>query len=119
MLGNFRPSEPLTRGELESKGIWDFDRLCKPHLSWRYLVEVFGDLASEVSINYFHETQNGNFEFRDEYNSEKLIQNIKSSRHLHWLESEIQTIKKGLLKCIQNVVLIRHPEDDHAFYPVS
>ena len=26
LLGHFRPSHPLTREELESHGIWDFDR---------------------------------------------------------------------------------------------
>eukprot|EP00210_Caulerpa_lentillifera_P004848 g4629.t1 len=117
LLGNFRPSIPLTRQELESKGIWDFDRLCKPHLPWKFLQKVFGDLADEVSVNYLREVKNRVFEFRDQYNSEKQIQKIESSRHLQWLESEITTIKKGLLKCIQNVVLIRHPQDESVFYP--
>ncbi len=31
LLGHFRPSYPLTRQELESHGIWDFDRSPTPN----------------------------------------------------------------------------------------
>lgn len=47
-LGHFRPSIPLWRHELESRGLWDMDRLIKPYVRHHIIEELFGSLAVEV-----------------------------------------------------------------------
>ena len=42
LLGHFRPSHPLTREELESHGIWDFDR--------QALLAVQGERPQRMSL---------------------------------------------------------------------
>lgn len=44
---------------------------------------------------------------------------IVPRKNSSWLVNEVTSIKEGLLKLFQNVVLIRHPKDKDAFYPVS
>ncbi|GMH36293.1 hypothetical protein BSKO_04161 [Bryopsis sp. KO-2023] len=111
LLGCFRPSYPLTRQELESRGIWDFDRLCEPFVQWSHLEEMFGDWAHSVAADYFHKQSNGLFRFREECNSEVKIKKICSKKRGG--EGE----ETGLLKLLQNVLLIRHPKDNDAFFP--
>lgn len=37
LVGKFRPSIPLSQEELEREGIWDFDRLSRPHIRQEFL----------------------------------------------------------------------------------
>jgi len=48
-----------------------------------------------------------------------MIQQIDLGSSAKWLEMEVGVIKKGLLKCVQNVVLIRNPSDPESFYPAK
>eukprot|EP00166_Cyanidium_caldarium_P002981 ctg_2867.g483 len=43
LAGRFRPVLPLQRHELESRGLWDIERLCEPYISDKVLRELFGD----------------------------------------------------------------------------
>ena len=68
LLGRFRPSVPLWKHELEAKGIWDFDRLCEPYVTWSLLEKAFGEsLAAEVACRYFVEYSNHRYRFRPQY----------------------------------------------------
>ena len=48
LLGHFRPSVPIARHELESRGMWDLERLTQPYIRWHILKEAFGSMAAEV-----------------------------------------------------------------------
>jgi len=78
----------------------------------------FKDLAAEVSIRFFQEDGYGRFNLREQYNTERMIQQIDLGSSAKWLKMDAGVIKKGLLKCVQNVVLIRNPSDPDSFYPV-
>lgn len=98
---------------------WNWIRLCEPYVQWHMLEETFGsELASEVSWKYFQEVHSNIYKFREEYNTEKKIDDILPRRNSQWLIDEVATVKKGLLKLLQNVVLIRHSSNPNAFYPV-
>ncbi|KAK9824488.1 hypothetical protein WJX72_010729 [[Myrmecia] bisecta] len=118
LLGHFRPSLPLTRHELESHGIWDFDRLCDPFVTWTILEDTFGDLAQEVASKYFVEHRQGYFKFRPQFASESDIEAIQArAGSPAWLVDEVQRTRTGLLRLRQNVVLLRDSQDSSHFYP--
>lgn len=121
LLGRFRPSVPLYRHELESRGIWDFDRLCEPYITPALLDRTFGALASEIADRYFVEGSGRRLKFRDQYASEKALDKLRARAGLpEELVNEMEVTRKGLLALRQNVVLLRDPDDpQQRFYPVS
>uniref|UniRef100_A0A2N9HXH8 4-alpha-glucanotransferase n=1 Tax=Fagus sylvatica TaxID=28930 RepID=A0A2N9HXH8_FAGSY len=87
LVGKFRPSIPLSQEELEREGLWDFDRLSRPYIRQEFVTE------------------------------KKIAAKLKSSAERSLLlESEDKT-RRGLFDLLQNIVLIRDPEDPRKFYP--
>ncbi|KAI3753492.1 hypothetical protein L2E82_25546 [Cichorium intybus] len=94
LVGKFRPSIPLSQEELEKKGIWDFDRLSKPYILQEFL------------------------QFKDDCNTEKkVVAKLKSLIEKSLLLESEDKLRRGLFDLLQNVVLIRDPEDATSFYP--
>jgi hypothetical protein len=61
-------TRPRPLQELESRGIWDFDRLCEPWITDEVLRETFGaELAPEVAARYLQEQVGGRYRFRKMY----------------------------------------------------
>ncbi|KAI3431637.1 hypothetical protein D9Q98_004684 [Chlorella vulgaris] len=120
ILGHFRPSIPLSRQELESHGIWDFDRLCEPWITDELLQDVFGaELAPEIAARYLQEQVGGRYRFRQAYSSELALASVPVRRCLapDSPPEGAEDVRKGLLALRQNVVLLRDAEDPNAFYP--
>lgn len=116
LLGKFRPSIPLSQDELEREGIWDFDRLSRPYIRLEILQDKFGPSWAVIASTFMNEYQKDHFEFKEEYNTEKKIASkLKLCQNL-FMESE-DIIKAGLFDLLQNIVLIKDPEDSKSFYP--
>eukprot|EP00887_Chlorella_sp_A99_P000572 scaffold17.g572.t1 len=134
LLGRFRPSAPIQRSELESRGIWDVDRLCDPHVTPAVLTDRragragggreacwrFGRaMAADLARRYFEPGAGGRLRFRPELASEKAILGLEpppGSTPADVEEADFVTAE--LLSLRQNVVLLRDPADPAAFYPV-
>ncbi|XP_073104819.1 4-alpha-glucanotransferase DPE2 isoform X2 [Elaeis guineensis] len=118
LLGKFRPSIALSQEELEREGIWDFNRLSRPYIRQEILQDKFGSLWTVIAANFLNEYQKLCYEFKEDCNTEKkIIAKLKSSpEKLLWLEKE-DKIRKDLFDLLQNIVLIRDPEDSRKFYP--
>ena len=120
LLGRFRPSVPLWRNELETRGIWDFDRLCEPYVTSGLIERIFGEgeLAVEVAARYFTDGPGRRLKFRPQYATEAALWTLRPRPGLpKELADEVDTVRKGLLTLRQNVVLLRDPEDPERFYP--
>ncbi|XP_057505875.1 4-alpha-glucanotransferase DPE2 [Actinidia eriantha] len=116
LVGKFRPSIPLSQEELEREGIWDFDRLSRPYIRQEFLVDKFGASWTVIASNFLNEYQQHHYEFKDDCNTEKkIVSKLKSCTPL-LLESE-DKIRRNLFDLLQNIVLIRDPEDAKKFYP--
>ncbi|XP_072996367.1 4-alpha-glucanotransferase DPE2 [Typha latifolia] len=118
LVGKFRPSIALSQEELEREGIWDFNRLSRPYIRQEMLQDKFGSLWTTVASNFLNEYQKLCYEFKEECNTEKKITaKLKtSSGKSLWSEKENE-IRSGLFDLLQNIVLIRDPEDSRKFYP--
>ncbi|KAK3163987.1 hypothetical protein QOZ80_1AG0011050 [Eleusine coracana subsp. coracana] len=118
LVGKFRPSIPLSQEELLSEGLWDFDRMSRPYVRQEILEEKFGSFWPVIAANFLNEYQKQCYEFKEECNTEKkIVTKIKTSpENSLWLEKE-DSIRCGLFDLLQNIVLIRDPEDSTKFYP--
>jgi 4-alpha-glucanotransferase len=143
LLGCFRPVLPLTRQELDSKGIWDIDRLCKPFISMDLLVELFGELSVVVS-EFFLFKKHEYFEVKESFTKssasfwndtskwgKSFVDFIKATQqeqqhsasagggggdNVHTVVC-IETVQRGLRALMQNVVLLRDKADANTFHP--
>ncbi|EFJ42152.1 cytosolic 4-alpha-glucanotransferase [Volvox carteri f. nagariensis] len=119
LLGYFRPSRPLTRSELEQRGVWDIDRLTRPYITEALVRQLFGaERAEVVSATYMLEDGKGKYRLRPAYSSEAAIAAIPLREDSpDWLVREVEETRAGLIKLRQNVVLLPDPEDPDAFHP--
>ncbi|WOK96012.1 4-alpha-glucanotransferase DPE2 isoform X1 [Canna indica] len=118
LVGKFRPSIALSQEELEREGIWDFNRLSRPYIRPEMLQEKFGTFWTVIASIFFNEYQKLCYEFKEDCNTEKkIIAKLKSLPEKSlWSEKE-DTIRRELFDLLQNIVLIRDPEDARKFYP--
>ncbi|KAJ9547973.1 hypothetical protein OSB04_020516, partial [Centaurea solstitialis] len=118
LVGKFRPSIPLSQEELEKEGIWDFDRLSKPYILQEFLQEKFGPSWIVVASHFMNEFQKSRYEFKDDCNTEKKIAaKLKSLVEKSLLSESEEKLRRDLFDLLQNIVLIRDPEDPKSFYP--
>ncbi|KAL8460086.1 hypothetical protein ACS0TY_031848 [Phlomoides rotata] len=118
LCGKFRPSIPLSQEELESEGMWDFNRLSRPYIRKHMLEEKFGASWTVIAASFLNEYQKDHYEFKEECNTEmKIVSKLKSGvERSIFLEGE-EKLRRNLFDLIQNVVLMRDPEDPKCFYP--
>ncbi|MCO5549092.1 hypothetical protein L7F22_002558 [Adiantum nelumboides] len=112
LMGKFRPSIPLSQEELEREGIWDFNRLSKPYIRYHILQEKFGESCNQLADIFLNEYEHLCYEFKEEYNTEKKL--VKA---LESMEASCCSMRGKLIDLLQEVVLIRDPEDSRKFYP--
>ncbi|XP_062004208.1 4-alpha-glucanotransferase DPE2 [Rosa rugosa] len=117
LVGKFRPSIPLSQEELEKEGIWDFDRLARPYIPQEILQIKFGDSWTFIASSFLNEYQKNHYEFKEDCNTEKKIASkLKSFSGRSLLQNE-DHIRHELFDILQNIVLIRDPENPRNFYP--
>jgi 4-alpha-glucanotransferase len=130
LMGRFRPSVPIRRHELDSRGLWFIDRLCEPHITSRLLNDVFGDRQGEAAGRFLEETGSCGladggtatmYRFKTEFETEEGLLGSDAFKvragSPDWLVAETEAMRKGLLSMQHNVCLLRDPEDADAFYP--
>ena len=182
LLGRFRPSVPLWREELESHGVWDFDRLCAPHITPDVLHETFGEDLAPLAARLTEDAGHGRLRLVRGADTEDRIEALcgggggggagldaplaprggcgysisgAAGRHTWSADgsgadggswrgnvddgggdaashtntdafvsalasldaASRRSLRDGLLSLVQNVVLLRDPEDAQRFYP--
>ncbi|VFQ91109.1 unnamed protein product [Cuscuta campestris] len=118
LCGKFRPSIPISQEELESEGIWDFDRLCRPYIRLELLKEKFGDSWTIVASNFLKEYKKDFYEFKEECNTEKTLSSkLKLLLEKSMLTEGEEKLRRDLFDLLQDVVFIKDREDPRKFYP--
>ncbi|KAK3010333.1 hypothetical protein RJ639_013026 [Escallonia herrerae] len=118
LVGKFRPSIPLSQEELEREGIWDFDRLSLPYILQEFLQDKFGPSWTVIASSFMNECGNHRYQFREDCNTEKKIASkLKSCMEKSLFSESEDELRRILFDLLQNIVLIRDPEDPTKFYP--
>ncbi|XP_004493319.1 4-alpha-glucanotransferase DPE2 isoform X2 [Cicer arietinum] len=118
LVGKFRPSIPLSQEELEREGIWDFNRLSRPYIRQEILQQKFGLAWTFVATTFLNEYEKNCYEFKEDSNTEKkIVSKLKTSAESSLLLDGEDKIRRSLFDLLQNIVLIRDPEDPKSFYP--
>jgi 4-alpha-glucanotransferase len=75
-LGHFRPSQPLTRTQLQHLGLWDVERLCDPWIPDDMLREALQKEYEEVVSLYFEQCSDHSLRFRPQWQDERALATI-------------------------------------------
>uniref|UniRef100_A0A6B2KXF1 4-alpha-glucanotransferase n=1 Tax=Arcella intermedia TaxID=1963864 RepID=A0A6B2KXF1_9EUKA len=119
LMGHFYPSIPIHRDELSRRNIWDIERLTVPYIPEEAIRGAFGDKAQYILDVYLDRLPNGNYNFKDQYNTErKILDYLEGLKGVKPNDIDPVHIKNVFLYFIKNVVLLPQPENpqDH-FYP--
>mmetsp|Transcript_16243 Transcript_16243/g.26791 ORF Transcript_16243/g.26791 Transcript_16243/m.26791 type:complete len:957 (-) Transcript_16243:249-3119(-) len=120
LLGRFRPCLPITRGELDARGIWDINRLCEPYIRSHLVERIFHGNATHIIQTYLQpcDPRPYAFKFRPEYDTERKIQ-ASLALPASAVEAEREVNEKlmdGLFSLLSNVILIRDGTEPNAFH---
>ncbi len=121
LMGHFNPSLAFHRNELAQWGInFHYDRFCKPYIREHMLLEIFGDQRNAVKAEYLHEYEEGCYEFKEEFNTQRKIRNHilhhqemdpAGEEHYTWLGHQLNRL-------ISEVIFFEAPlSDGEAFNP--
>jgi 4-alpha-glucanotransferase len=123
LRGRFRPVNPIKREELDSRGIWDIERLCEPYISETQLRRVFGDQKWTFVRDFFLQPWYNRYRFREIYDSEIKLQaffadEAQARRFCEQSGIDQEYLRLELFRFQNDVILLRdfdHPEE--AFHP--
>ena len=103
IMGRFNPSLPFHQNEFSDWGIsFDRERFCRPYIRAHMIHEIFGTHAEMVFHEYLQEYAPGQFEFREEFNSQrKLKEHFDAFEHkddFHtWLKANLNRLHSEVL----------------------
>eukprot|EP00173_Palmaria_palmata_P004138 Plantae.Rhodophyta-Palmaria_palmata.ctg50.p1 GENE.Plantae.Rhodophyta-Palmaria_palmata.ctg50~~Plantae.Rhodophyta-Palmaria_palmata.ctg50.p1 ORF type:complete len:549 (-),score=127.63 Plantae.Rhodophyta-Palmaria_palmata.ctg50:492-2138(-) len=119
MAGRMFPSYPIQRSELESRGLWDVQRLTMPYIRDGLLEGMFGDNWWKVKDRFFCPLWDDRLKFKDEYDTERKID---AALKLPADASNVQIakndkLKQGLYNLHNNVCLLVDEAESDSFHP--
>ena len=116
LTGIFHPAMPLTRSELETKGLkWDENRFFKPYLQQHVINSTFGEYTDEVIRDYLSKDGVEHYKFKPEYDTQKKIEAHFAS--LGYLPGTKVLIRDGLYALHCEVLFICDTREPDKFHP--
>jgi 4-alpha-glucanotransferase len=111
-LGKFGQAIPLTRVELDVRGLSNIERYTQPYVRWHLIVEKFNNDAAYVARRYFTPLNvdmfDDYFAFKEEFNTEqKITQRIRKE---FTDEGRIRHYEICLMELLDNILLIVDPD---------
>jgi 4-alpha-glucanotransferase len=101
----------IEQRELESRGIWDIQRLVEPFIRVHHLSALFDDEASVRAVvsRYLDEYSPWQYRFRSDFNTERKIQAALPA-------ASDEPTRNKLFELLRNVVLLREDDSPHRFH---
>ncbi|MEZ4775100.1 MAG: 4-alpha-glucanotransferase [Bacteroidia bacterium] len=121
LLGQFSPSLPLSREELESKGLYmDYDRFCKPYIPAYLVGEFFGEYTERAVSEFLEMSRNGRYRLQAPFQTQKGVeahclakQSENPEDHAYY-----ERAKDALFGLIREVIFLEAPgSEGKAFNP--
>lgn len=109
ILGYFNPALPLSAEEIQQFGIgFDYERLVKPYIRHHLLNNLFGDYTEEVISEYLLNTNFGEYQLKDEFDTQlKVNRHFLSGIEEEELSDKNRAIRNGLFDLIANVIFVQ------------
>ncbi len=111
-MGHFNPSLAFSVQEIYNWGVnFDLDRMCKPYIREHMLSEIFHEHADRVKHEYLEDHFPSQFRLREDYNSQKKVQNYFDGLIKNDPEGTgyYEFIRNGLYQLIGEVLFFEAP----------
>jgi len=122
LMGVFDPAIPISRQELEGRGMrFDEDRLCKPYIREYILKQIFGEQAGYVKHSFLNEVEGkeGEYTLKPEYDTQYKIEEAFKAIAVPSPEEmlHLQTIKQGLIYLVSEVIFFKDKKNPDGYHP--
>lgn len=114
-LGYFNPAIPVTRQELQDRGIaFDRDRFCRPFITYGILQSIFGPKADFIVQTFLEDGGPDRFHFKAAFDNQRKVK-----EHLEEMDHYGDPgLRSKLFQLHSNVLLIEDPKGGgEAFHP--
>ncbi len=116
LLGQFVPSLPLSREEIESYGLsFNEELFTQPYIHTLFLSDLFGDRKEEIIAQFLEPmTEKDRYTLRPEFDTQRKVEAFfrdKTDNPQNIL------IRDGLYTLISNVLFIRDNKNRHMYHP--
>jgi len=116
--GHYFPSHPITKEELDSKGLWDRQRLTQPYVRSHLLERRFGKDWENVVRRFFSQGLHGTYSFKPGLDTEKALQDAMERDPVQVQGMTRQAVLHALILFLNDRCLIRDEKfPDDRFYP--
>lgn len=119
MAGRMYPSIPISNSELDSRGLWDVQRLTMPYVREGLLQNVFHDDWWKVKDRFFDPMWDDRLKFKEQFDSEKKVE-AALKLPADAPEADVQeneNIKQALFTLHNNVCLLADESSPGSFHP--
>ncbi len=114
LLGQFVPSLPMSRKEIESYGlIFNEEEFLKPYIHEHSLPQRFGSHTETVKKMFLQATQEERYEMKPEFDTQRKIETYFQSE----TDADHIRIRDGLYSLVSDVLFIRDQTDPERFHP--
>ncbi|WP_321518254.1 4-alpha-glucanotransferase [uncultured Bacteroides sp.] len=115
LLGQFVPSLPMSREEIESNGLpFDEERFLKPYIHEGFLQQIFGPHTEYVKNTFICSTNQWEiYEMRPEFDTQKKVEEYFSGK----TEADSVWVRDGLYALISDVLFIRDRKNKAMYHP--
>ena len=122
LMGVFDPAIPISKEEIESKGIkFDEKRYCSPYIREHIITQIFQDEAGYVKHSFLEHSEENEDEYflKPEYDTQvKIEENFKKMGCSSPEEMlRLQMIKQGLLYLVSEVLFFKDKNKENCYHP--
>lgn len=111
ILGYFNPAIPVTRGEMEKRGIpFDRERFCDPYITEESIFSLFGSESQEIKDRFLEKGENGRFHFKPEFSDQRKIYDFKNEN------PEIQLWQARLFQLHADILFLSDMQEENEVY---
>jgi 4-alpha-glucanotransferase len=115
LLGQFVPSLPMSKEEIESNGLhFNEERFLKPYIHEGFLQQVFGPHTEYVKETFIRATDQWEiYEMRPEFDTQKKVEAFFSEK----TDADSIWIRDGLYSLISDVLFIHDRKNKNMYHP--
>jgi 4-alpha-glucanotransferase len=113
LLGQFSPSLPMSREEVESFGLPFREEFLHPFIDEALLQKYFGERTEEVKARFLQPLTNQRYEMRPEFDTQRKVEAFFANKQT----PEEQLVRDGLYALISDVLFVPDRKDPSLVHP--